>query len=80
MARSRRPRRAWASGSHPRALAQRLDLLIGILGFFTAMAFLQAAVLEIRGQPAGFAAVVLLVLVVGLGLSVRARRRTGITR
>jgi len=35
-ARARRPK------SHPRARAQRLDVLIGILGFFTIMAFIHA--------------------------------------
>jgi len=73
-----RPGRARASRCHPRARAQRLEVLIGILGFFTVMAFLQAVVLEVQGRPATFAAVVLLVLVVALVLAFRARRRTGI--
>ena len=73
-----RPGRAPASRSHPRARAQRLEVLIGILGFFTVMALLQAVVLEVQGRPATFAAVVLLVLVVALVLAFRARRRTGI--
>ena len=70
--------RARALGSNPRARAQRLDVLIGILGFFTLMAFLQAAVLEVTGRPAGTAALILLALVVGLVITLRARRRTGI--
>lgn len=75
----------WAPGragarapSNPRARAQRLDVLLGILGFFTVMAFLQAVVLELRGEPATFAALLLLVLVVLDVLTYRARRRTGI--
>ena len=70
--------RSRGARSHPRARAQRLDVLIGILGFFTLMAFLQAAVLEVTGRPAGTAALILLALVVGLGFAIRARRRTGI--
>jgi hypothetical protein len=70
--------RARALGSNPRARAQRLDVLIGILGFFTAMAFLQAVVLEVTGKPAGTAALILLAFAVGLALAWRARRRTGI--
>jgi hypothetical protein len=62
------------TGSHPRARAQRLEMLIGILGFFTVMALVQAVVLELRGDPAGFAAVLLAVLLLLLGLAVRARR------
>jgi hypothetical protein len=76
------PGRPWPararSASHPRARAQRLDVLLGILGFFTAVALVQAVVLELRGDPAGFAALLLLVLLVLLGLTYRARRRTGI--
>ena len=62
------------TGGHPRARAQRLEMLIGILGFFTVMALVQAMVLEVRGDAAGFAAVVLAVLLLLLGLVVRARR------
>ena len=62
------------TGSHPRARAQRLEMLIGILGFFTVMALVQAVVLEVRGEPAGLAAAVLAVLLLLLGLVVRARR------
>ena len=62
------------TGSHPRARAQRLEMLMGVLGFFTVMALVQAVVLEVRGEPAGFAAGVLAVLLLLLGLVVRARR------
>ena len=53
-------------------------MLLGILGFFTFMALVQTVVLEVRGEPAGFAAVVLAVLALLLGLVVRraAQRQT----
>lgn len=63
------------TGSHPRARAQRLDVLIGLLGFFTVMAFIQTVLLELRGQAAGRSALLLAVLVVLLLLVVRARRK-----
>jgi hypothetical protein len=72
------PRRGGGSSSHPRARAQRFDVLIGILGFFAVMALIQTVVYEVRGRPAGFSALVLLVIVVALWLAVRARRRTGV--
>ena len=59
---------------NPRAKAQRLDTVIGILGFFTAMAFISAAVLELRGDDALFAALVLLAFSLGLWFAIRARR------
>ncbi|TQJ50432.1 hypothetical protein [Phycicoccus sp. SLBN-51] len=62
----------------PRAKAQRLDLLLGILGFFAFMALVQTVVLEVRGDPAGFSAAVLAVLVVAVWLVWRARRNTGV--
>jgi hypothetical protein len=61
---------------HPRARAQRLEMLIGILGFFTVVAFINAAVAELRGQPALKAALVLLVFAVLLGLAIRVRQRS----
>jgi hypothetical protein len=60
---------------HPRAKAQRLEMLIGILGFFTAVAFVVAVIAEVRGEPALREAFVLLGFVVLLGLAIRARRR-----
>jgi hypothetical protein len=60
---------------HPRAKAQRLEMLIGILAFFTAMAFISAVVVELRGQPALWPAMVLLFFVVVTALAIRARRR-----
>jgi uncharacterized protein (TIGR03382 family) len=57
-----------------RAKAQRLDVLIGILGFFTFMAFVQALVTEIKGDNAVGEAVLLAVLLAVLVLVVRRRR------
>jgi hypothetical protein len=61
---------------HPRAKAQRIELLIGVLGFFTAIAFVQTVVLELQGKPALRSALILLGFVVLLGLSIRWRRRS----
>jgi uncharacterized membrane protein len=60
---------------HPRAKAQRIEMLIGVLGFFTAVAFIDTVVLELRGQEALRSALVLLGFVVLLGLAIRWRRR-----
>ena len=60
---------------HPRAKAQRIEMLIGVLGFFTAAAFLQTVLLELRGREALRSALVLLGFVVLLGLAIRWRRR-----
>ena len=59
---------------HPRARAQRLEMLIGILGFFTAVALVVTVIAEFQGKPALREAVVLLVFVVLLGLAIRLRR------
>jgi len=50
-------------------------MLIGILGFFTAVAFVVAVIAEVRGQAALREALVLLVFAVLLGLAIRWRRR-----
>ncbi|MGN6634699.1 MAG: hypothetical protein ACTHJ6_04440 [Oryzihumus sp.] len=63
------------TGSHPRARAERLELLMGLLGFFTVMAFIQTVVLELRGQNAVGAALLLAGLVAALYLAWRARRK-----
>jgi len=60
---------------HPRAKAQRLEMLIGILGFFTVVAFITAVVAELRGRPALLPALVLLGFVIVTYLAIRARRR-----
>ena len=61
---------------HPRAKAQRIEMLIGVLGFFTAIAFVQTVVLELQGKPALRSAMILLGFVVLLGLAIRWRRRS----
>ena len=61
---------------HPRAKAQRIEMIIGVLGFFTAVAFVQTVVLELQGKPALRSALILLGLVVLLGLAIRWRRRS----
>jgi len=65
-------------GHHPRARAQRLEMLIGLLTFFTTMALIQTIVLEVQGKPAGWAALTLLALTLTLAWALRARHRTGI--
>jgi hypothetical protein len=57
-----------------RAKAQRLEMLIGILGFFTFMALVQAVVAEVRGEDAVGEALLLLALCAVLYLVVRRRR------
>lgn len=61
------------TGSHPRARAQRLEMLAGILAFFTLMALIQAIVLEVRGESAWLAVGVLLLFAVPLWIVVRKR-------
>jgi hypothetical protein len=61
-----------------RARAQRLDMALGILGFFAFMAVVQTVVLEVRGEPAGFSAALLAVLLGLLYLVWRARKNTGV--
>jgi hypothetical protein len=51
-------------------------MLVGGLGFFTAIAFVAAVVAEVRGESAVREALVLLGFVVVLGLAIRARRKT----
>lgn len=62
----------------PRARAQRLDMLLGIVGFFAFMAVIQTVVLEVRGQPAVGSALLLAVLLAVLWFIWRARRNTGV--
>ena len=61
---------------HPRAKAQRIEMLIGVLGFFTAVAFIQTVILELQGKSALGSAMILLVFVVLLWLAIRWRRRS----
>ncbi|GIH12745.1 hypothetical protein [Rugosimonospora africana] len=55
---------------HPRARAQRLEMVVGILGFFTAVAFIVTVVAEVRGQPALRPALVLAGFAVILAVAV----------
>lgn len=61
-----------------KARAQRLDMLLGVVGVFAFMATIQTVVLEVRGEPAGFSAALLLGLLVGLWMVWRARRNTDV--
>ena len=58
---------------HPRAREQRLDVAVGILGFFTVVFFLDALVTEIRGGDALAAALFLLGFAVLLGVVLQKR-------
>jgi hypothetical protein len=60
-----------------RSKAQRLDTLLGIVGFFTFMAVVQLVVLQVRGEPAVGAALLTAVLVLATWLTWRARRNVG---
>jgi hypothetical protein len=61
-----------------KARAQRLDMLLGIIGFFAFMAVIQTVLLEVRGEPAGFSAALLAVLLLILWVVWRMRRNTGV--
>lgn len=54
---------------------QSLEMLIGILGFFTFMAFVAAVVPIVRGEPSVTASLVLLGCVAALGGAIVLRRR-----
>jgi hypothetical protein len=61
-----------------RARAQRLDMLLGIIGVFAFLATVQTVVLEVRGEPAGRSALLLAVLLAALWFVWRLRRNTGV--
>jgi hypothetical protein len=61
-----------------RAKAQRLEVLLGLIGFFAFMAMIQTVVLEVRGEAAGGSAALLAVLLAFSWLIWRARRNTGV--
>jgi hypothetical protein len=61
-----------------RARAQRLDMLLGILGFFAFMAVVQTVLLEVRGEPAVASALLLAVLLAALWFVWRLRRNNGV--
>ncbi len=54
---------------------QRLEAVLGFLGFFTAMTFIAAVVGIVRGEPGLWPSVILLVLVGLLALTWRSYRR-----
>lgn len=60
---------------HPVAKRQRLELLVGLFGFFTLMALVSAVVEIVRGTPSVLSSFVLLGCVVLTGLAVFALRR-----
>jgi hypothetical protein len=72
-----------ASHPRPRTPAERarqrrrenLDILLGALGFFTAVVFLVTAIGEIKGQSSGLRALLLAVLVVLFWVTLRLRRK-----
>jgi hypothetical protein len=57
-----------------RARGQRLQMLIGLLGFFTVMALIQTVVLEVRGDDALGSALLLAVLLAALWFAIRKYR------
>ncbi|MFD4367050.1 hypothetical protein [Rhodococcus sp. NPDC058521] len=65
---------------HPVAKRQRLELLVGLLGFFTVMALISAVGQIVQGTPSMMSSLVLLVCVVLTGLAItalmRVRRRS----
>jgi hypothetical protein len=60
----------------PRARAQRMEMLMGIVGFFALMALIQTVVLEVRGDNALGSALLLAVLLLALWWVVRRWRST----
>ncbi len=60
---------------HPRARAQRLEVGIGILGFFDLVALVNAAVALARGRPILGPVVVLIGFTTLLVVAVRLRER-----
>jgi hypothetical protein len=61
-----------------RAKAQRLEMLLGIIGFFALIATIQLVVLEVRGEPAAGSAALLAGLLAALWFVWRLRRNTGV--
>jgi hypothetical protein len=58
---------------HPRAKEQRLEMAVGILGFFTAVFFIDTLYMEVTGGDALSPALILLFLVIGLGVVLQKR-------
>jgi hypothetical protein len=58
---------------HPRAKEQRLEMTVGILGFFTAVFFIDTLYMEVTGGDALSPALILLLFAVGLGVVLQKR-------
>jgi hypothetical protein len=58
---------------HPRARQQRLEMGVGIFGFFTLVFFIATVTAEIRGEDALAPALFLLAFAVLLGLMLQKR-------
>ena len=71
------PLKSWESSSHPIARRQRLEVAIGFVGFFTLLAFVNAAAAEISGRPGVIEVAILLFFLIVLALTVRSWRRSG---
>jgi hypothetical protein len=69
--------RQWPSSKHPIARRQRLEVAIGFVGFFTLIAFLNAAAAELRGGGGGVEVLILLFFLLILWLTIRSWRRSG---
>ena len=63
-------------GRGPSARRQRWEMAIGILGFFTVVAFIVTVVAEVRGEPALNEAIVLAGFVLLTYLAYRAWQRS----
>jgi Flp pilus assembly protein TadB len=61
-----------------RSKAARLDMLLGLLGFFAFMAAIQVVVLAVQGESLGTPVLLLVGLVVICWFVWRARRNTGV--
>jgi hypothetical protein len=72
----RSPFKTWESSSHPIARRQRLEVLVGFVGFFTLIAFASAVAAELRGGSGGPEVLVLLFFLLVLGLTIRSWRRS----
>jgi hypothetical protein len=58
---------------HPRAKQQRLEMTVGILGFFTVVFFVDTVAMEVTGGDALAPALILLLFAVGLGVVLQKR-------
>jgi hypothetical protein len=58
---------------HPRAKEQRLEMSVGILGFFAVVFFIDTLYMEVTGGDALGPALILLLLAVGLGVVLQKR-------